>query len=90
MAILKLTSPLTGITAAVVGIIANLALFFAYHVFRPSGAVSVDWLSVLLAAIAMIALFRFKVGVIPVILGCGIIGMVLMQFAPSMIIFNLV
>lgn len=87
---LKLTSPLTGITAAVVGIIANLALFFAYHVFRPSGAVSVDWLSVLLAAIAMIALFRVKVGVIPVILGCGIIGMVLMQFAPSMIIFNLV
>ncbi|GAB1718329.1 MAG: chromate transporter [Nitrosospira sp.] len=87
---LKLTSPLIGITAAVVGIIANLALFFAYHVFRPSGAASVDWLSVLLAAIAMIALFRFKVGVIPVILGCGIIGMVLMQFAPSMIISNLV
>jgi chromate transporter len=36
-----------------------------------------DLLSVMLAAIAMIALFRFKAGVIPVILGCGIIGMAL-------------
>jgi chromate transporter len=87
---LKLTSPLTGITAAVVGIILNLALFFAYHVFWPSGAAGVDWVSVLLAAIAMMALFRFKAGVIPVILGCGTTGMVLMQFAPSMIISNLV
>ena len=34
---LKLTAPLTAITAAVVGVIVNLALFFAYHVFWPSG-----------------------------------------------------
>ena len=87
---LKLTSPLTGITAAVVGIIVNLALFFAYHVFWPSGAANVDWLSVSLAAIAMIALFRFKAGVIPVVLGCGVIGMVLMQLAPAMITSNLI
>jgi chromate transporter len=75
---LKLTAPLTGITAAVVGIIVNLALFFAYHVFWPSGMSGpADVLSVMLAAIAMIALFHFKAGVIPVILGCGILGMVL-------------
>jgi chromate transporter len=77
---LKLTSPLTGITAAVVGIILNLALFFAYHVFWPSGIDGpVDWLSVMLAAVAMIALFRFKAGVIPIILGCGVIGMALIR-----------
>lgn len=75
---LKLTAPLTGITAAVVGIILNLALFFAYHVFWISGIDGpIDWVSVALAAIALIALFRFKSGVIPVILGCGLSGMVL-------------
>jgi chromate transporter len=83
---LKLTAPLTGITAAVVGIIVNLALFFAYHVFWPQGMGSpMDLLSVMLAAIAMIALFRFKAGVIPVILGCGIAGMALNLLTPAMI-----
>jgi chromate transporter len=81
---LKLTAPFNGITAAVVGIIVNLALFFAYHVFWSSDfAGGVDWLSVLLATIAMIALFRFKAGVIPVILGCGVTGMALMQLVPA-------
>ena len=74
---LKLTAPLTAITAAVVGVIVNLALFFAYHVFWPTGLGSaVDWLSVVLVAVASVAIFRFKVGVIPVILGCGLAGLV--------------
>ncbi|MCC2681371.1 MAG: chromate transporter [Nitrosospira multiformis] len=81
---LKLTAPLTGITAAVVGIILNLALFFAYHVFWVSGIDGpVDWISVALAAIALIALFRFKSGVIPVILGCGLGGMALRSLFPQ-------
>ncbi|SET28476.1 chromate transporter [Nitrosospira multiformis] len=81
---LKLTAPLTGITAAVVGIILNLALFFAYHVFWVSGIDGpVDWISAALAAIALIALFRFKSGVIPVILGCGLGGMVLRSLFPQ-------
>jgi chromate transporter len=74
---LKLTAPLTAITAAVVGVIASLALFFAYHVFLPTGfgKGAVDWFSVVLAAIATLAIFRFKVGVIPVILVSGLLGM---------------
>ena len=73
---LKLTAPLTAITAAVVGVIVNLALFFAYHVFWPSGLNQpVDWLPVLIVAVALIALFRFKAGVISIILSCGILGM---------------
>ena len=75
---LKLTAPLTAITAAVVGVIASLALFFAYHVFLPTGIGKngVDWFSVALTAIATFAIFRFKVGVIPVILASGMLGMV--------------
>ena len=74
---LKLTAPLTAITAAVVGVIASLALFFAYHVFWPTGyGNAIDWFSIALAAIATLAIFRFKAGVIPVILGCGILGMI--------------
>lgn len=73
---LKFTAPLTAITAAVVGVIVDLALFFAYHVFWPSGLNQpVDWLSILLAAGALVTLFRFKIGIIPVILSCGLLGM---------------
>jgi len=74
---LKLTAPLTAITAAVVGVIASLAMFFAYHVFWEGGLDHpVDWFSIALAFMATLAIFRFKVGVIPVILGCGVLGMV--------------
>lgn len=73
---LKFTAPLSAITAAVVGVILNLALFFAYHVFWPSGLTSsIDWFSIVLTAIATVAVFRFKVNVIPVILTSGILGM---------------
>jgi len=70
------TAPLTGITAAVVGVIVNLAVFFAYHVLWPAGfAGRFDWLSAVLGAAAWLALWRFKAGVIPVILGCGAAGL---------------
>jgi len=73
---LKFTAPLTAITAAVVGVIVNLAIFFAYHVFLPDGlGHAVDATSIALALAATMAIFRFKVGVIPVILTSGILGM---------------
>jgi len=72
---LKFTAPLTAITAAVVGVIANLAVFFAYHVFWPAGTgAPVDWISVLIAIAAATALLRFKVNVVHVIAACGVIG----------------
>src|SRR5574343_477198 len=72
---LKFTAPLTAITAAVVGVILNLALFFAYHVLWPAGLDGAfDWRAALLAVLAAVALFRFKVGVIPVIVACGLAG----------------
>lgn len=72
---LHFTAPLTGITAAVVGVIVNLAVFFAYHVLWPSGfSGTFEWVAALIGAAALLALFRFKLGVIPVILACGVAG----------------
>jgi len=73
---LKFTAPLTGITAAVVGVILNLAVFFAFHVLWPRGLSGpFEWASACIGLIAAIALFRFKRGVIPVVLGSGIAGL---------------
>ncbi|HEX5371878.1 MAG TPA: chromate efflux transporter [Aquabacterium sp.] len=75
---LKFTAPLTAITAAVVGVILNLALFFGYHVLWPEGFEGTfDWGSALIALGAAIALFRFKRNVIHVIGGCAVVGLIL-------------
>ena len=77
----KFTAPLTGITAAVVGVILNLAVFFAYHVLWPQGLeATFEWLSLLIGAAAFIALFRYKVGIVPVIGACAVIGLGLSLF----------
>ncbi|MFM9912442.1 MAG: chromate efflux transporter [Methylophilaceae bacterium] len=68
---LKLTAPLTAITAAVVGIIFSLALFFAYHSFWPRGF---DAFAAALSALALFALIRLKTSVITVILACAVVG----------------
>jgi len=73
---LKFTASLTGITAAVVGVILNLAVFFAWHVFWPQGfAGSFDAISAIISLCAFLTLFRYKVGVIPVIVACGGAGL---------------
>ncbi len=77
---LRFTAPLSAITAAVVGVIVNLAVFFAWHVFWPRGVTQgglagLDPAAVLIGIAAALALFRFKAGVIPVILGCGVAGL---------------
>ncbi len=74
---LKFTAPLTAITAAVVGVILNLAVFFALHVLWPGGrAGPFDALSLAIGVAAAVALFRLKVGVIPVIAACAALGLV--------------
>jgi len=73
---LKFTGPLTAITAAVVGVILNLALFFLYHVLWPTGfAGHFEWPAALIALGAALALFKFKRGVIPVIVACALLGL---------------
>ena len=83
---LKFTAPLTGITAAVVGVIVNLAVFFAYHVLWPQGLSGpFEWASMVIGAAAAVALFRFKVGVIPIVLACGLAGLALTFLRPVFI-----
>jgi len=78
---IRFTAPLTGITAALVGVIVNLAVFFAWHVFWPKGWIAgafigaFDPLALGIGVVAALALFRLKAGVIPVILACGVFGM---------------
>lgn len=75
---LKFTAPLSAITAAVVGVILNLALFFAYHVLWPRGfPENLDWISALIGIGAAIALFRYKLGVISVVALAAATGLVL-------------
>jgi len=84
-----LTSALSGVTAAVVGVILNLAVWFAIHtMFRavdiehhgplrlyvPEWA-TVNWVSVAIAAASAVALLRFKVGMLWVLAGAAVIGL---------------
>lgn len=76
----KFTAPLTGITAAVVGVILNLAVFFAWHVLWPdaTGEAPFDgrfeWFALSISIAAFVALWRYKVGIIPVIVACAVAG----------------
>jgi chromate transporter len=80
---LGFTAPLSAITAAVVGVIVNLALFFAWHVLWPQGfGGRFDIVSALIALAAAVALFRFKVGVMPLLAACALAGLAVTLGAP--------
>ena len=78
---LKFTAPLTGITAAVVGVILNLAVFFAWHTFWPHATASApfagtfDGFPVIVAIAAFIALWRYKADIMKVIGVCALLGL---------------
>lgn len=75
---LRLNAPLTAISAAVVGVIASLAVFFGRHVFvidTPSA--HADWLAIAIGLAAAVALMKFQMGTIKLLLACAICGLVL-------------
>ena len=83
---LQLTAPLAAVTAAVVGVIANLALFFIAAVAiktRASGLndAQIDWVALSLVVFAAVALWRLKWSVIQVIAACALAGLVLRALA---------
>ena len=81
---LGFTAPLSAITAAVVGVILNLALFFAWHVLWPQGfGGRFDWPSALIGLGAALALFRFRVGVMPLLAACAGVGLVVRLVLPG-------
>ncbi|RBP47852.1 chromate transporter [Roseimicrobium gellanilyticum] len=66
---------LTSITAAVVGVIVNLAVWFAWHALRPPEG-GFDWYVLVVSTAAFVALTRFKAGVMQVIGVCAVLGLV--------------
>ena len=78
---LKFTAPLTAITAAVVGVILNLAVFFAWHTFWPTAtdaapfAGTFEWFPVIVAIAAFVALWKYKADIMKVIGVCAVLGL---------------
>ena len=72
---IRLTAPLTAISAAVVGVIVSLALFFGQHVFIVAG--QLDYAAIAISGAACVALFRFQAGPIKLIAACAVAGLVL-------------
>ncbi|PTX95649.1 chromate efflux transporter [Opitutus sp. ER46] len=72
----SLSRMLSAVTAAVVGVVLNLAVWFGLHVFFPSGLAGgrIDGFAVVVCALAFVALQFFKVGIVPVVLVSGLIG----------------
>jgi len=77
----KLTTALSAVTAAVVGVILNLAVWFGQHVLFPSPG-RVDWFALVIAVIAFVGLWRWKWNVIAVVLGAGLLGLMFKFIAP--------
>jgi chromate transporter len=71
----KLNAALSAITAAVVGVILNLAVWFALHVFAPQPR-TIDWFAVVISAAALAGMIRWKWDVIPVVAGSGVLGLI--------------
>lgn len=75
---IRLTAPLTAISAAVVGVILSLAVFFAEHVFRLKLPIAQwDWIAIAIAIVASVALLRYKAGTIKLIGACAATGLIL-------------
>jgi len=78
---LKFTAPLTAITAAVVGVILNLATFFAWHTFWPQAtdaapfAGAFDAIPVIIAIASFVALWKYKADIMKVIGACAAAGL---------------
>lgn len=71
----NLTGALTGVTAAVVGVVLNLAVVFGVAVLWPEGfGRSIDWTAAAMTVVALIVIFKFHVNIVWVVLGGGLIG----------------
>ena len=70
----RLTSTLSAITAAIVGVVLNLAVWFALHVFFPATG-TIDWFAIILCIAAFVAIARYKIDIVAVIIGAGLFGL---------------
>jgi chromate transporter len=74
----NLAGALTGVTAAVVGVVLNLAVVFGAAVLWPEGlAAGINWVALAMSIAALIVIYRFHVNIVWVVLGGGLIGALL-------------
>jgi chromate transporter len=71
----RLTAALSAVTAAVVGVVLNLAVWFGWHVLFPSRSI-LDLFAAIVTLVAWFGMFRWKWNVIPVVIGAGVLGLV--------------
>jgi chromate transporter len=71
----SLTSALSTVTGAVVGVILNLAVWFGLHVIFPASK-NIDWFAAILCAIAFLGMLRWKWNIVPVVIGSGVLGLI--------------
>jgi chromate transporter len=75
----NLTSALSSITAAVVGVVLNLAIWFGLHVLFPNDG-SVNWFAAIVSAIAFVGMWKWNWNLVAVVLGSGLVGLVYKSF----------
>lgn len=78
----RLTAALSAITAAVVGVVLNLAVWFGLHVLLPADA-PVNWFGVAVCAIAFVGMVKGKWNIVPVVLAAGVLGLLYRVLVPS-------
>jgi chromate transporter len=71
----SLTAALSAVTAAVVGVILNLAIWFGLHVIFPPDR-NVDWFALTVCATAFAGMLRWRWNIVPVVLGSGMAGLI--------------
>jgi chromate transporter len=71
----KLTTTLSAVTAAIVGVVLNLAVWFGIHVLWPGGG-TFDWFALCVSLVAFVGMVKWKWDIIPVVLGAGIAGLI--------------
>ena len=76
------TSALSAVTAAVVGVILNLAVWFGVHILVPENQ-SPDWIAAGLCTVAFVGIVRWKWDIIPVIAGAGMLGVLIRLVVPA-------
>jgi chromate transporter len=69
-----LTAALSAVTAAVVGVVLNLAVWFGLHVLFPDG--HIDWFAITVAFLAFVAMLTNRLNLIAVVLASGALGLI--------------
>ncbi len=83
----RLTTTLSAVTAAIVGVVMNLAVWFGLHVLFPGNG-TFDWFALSLGAIAFIGMMKWKWDVIPVVIGSGLVGLLFKIVLAGQLGFN--